>query len=405
MNILIVTQYFFPETFIINDLVVEMERQGHNVTVLTGKPNYPDGKIFSGYRASGVVREKYAEDVDVVRVPLRPRGSGGAKNLILNYLSFVFFGCLLGPWLLRKKKFDVSFVFVPSPITGAFPAMVLKMLTGTPIALWVLDLWPQSLVVTKFVKNSFLLKVVEVMVWFIYRCCDAILVQSKSFIDPINKIDSKCTPIYYPNSFKKMSIDSTLKLPLEAEIALKNHFSVVFAGNIGKAQSVETIVTAARLLQDLPELKIVFVGSGSMLSWIQEKIREEGISNIQCLGRFDISYIPLIYAHSSALLLTLNADEILKYTLPWKTQSYMAAGKPIIGAIDGEGARTILEARCGVCGPAEDARALADNIRKMYLMDPVELEAMGSRGKKYYEDNFEMTTQTVRLINILREIK
>ncbi|CAE79566.1 glycosyltransferase family 4 protein [Bdellovibrio bacteriovorus] len=405
MNILIVTQYFFPETFIINDLVVEMEKQGHNVTVLTGKPNYPDGKIFSGYKASGVVREKYAEDVEIVRVPLRPRGAGGAKNLILNYLSFVLFGCLLGPWLLRKKKFDVSFVFVPSPITGAFPAMVLKGLTGTPIALWVLDLWPQSLVVTKFVKNPVLLKAVEAMVWFIYRCCDSVLVQSKSFIEPVKKIDSKCTPIYYPNSFKKMSIDPTLTLPLDAENALKKHFSVVFAGNIGKAQSVETIVAAAKLLQDLPDLKIVFVGSGSMLSWIQDKIKIDGLSNIQCLGRFDISYIPLIYAQSSALLLTLNADEILKYTLPWKTQSYMAAGKPIIGAIDGEGARTILEAECGLCGPAEDAQALADNIRRMYVMDPLELEAMGNRGKKYYEDNFEMTTQTTRLINILRTTK
>lgn len=403
MNILIVTQYFYPETFIINDLVVEMKRQGHKVTVLTGKPNYPEGRLFSGFTAAGIQHDLYDGDVEVVRVPLRPRGKGGAKNLALNYLSFVFTASLLGPWLLRRKKCDVIFVFGTSPITVAFPAILLKWIKKVPMALWVQDLWPQSLVVTKFVKNRVLLKLVEMMVWFIYKCTDLLLVQSKSFVDPIREIVPGSHPLYYPNSFKRMKVDGKVVLPAAALQAFEGGFSVVFAGNIGKAQSVETIVEAARRLKDVEGIKIVFVGSGSMLSWIQEQKAQYSLDNLECLGRFDISFIPLIYSKADALLLTLNSDDILQYTLPWKTQSYMAAGKPIIGAIDGEGARVIAEAKCGLAGPAEDAKTLAENIQRLYSMSDDERALLGKNGLTFYEENFEMEAQVTRLVQLFEE--
>lgn len=405
MNVLVVTQYFYPETVIINDLVSEMERQGHTVTILTGKPNYPDGKIFPGYRIFGIHNEVYGRQTQVLRVPLRPRARGGAMNLTLNYLSFVLSGSILGPWILRRRRFDVIFVFGVSPITVAFPAILFKLIKRVPMVLWVQDLWPQSLVVTKFVTNPYLLKIVEVMVKVIYKCCDIVLVQSKSFIDPIRKISKSVKLTYYPNSFKRMEAVKDLKLPEHALQVLQNHFSVVFAGNIGKAQSVETIVAAAKKIKDFRDIKIVFVGSGSMLSWIEDQKKSENLTNIECLGRFDIAYIPLLYDNAKALLLTLNADDILQFTLPWKTQSYMAAGKPIIGAIDGEGARVIREAQCGFVGPAENSDILAEHILQMYRSSDAERQSMGQRGLKYYEQNFEMETQTRNLMQIFQDLR
>ncbi|WII71815.1 glycosyltransferase family 4 protein [Bdellovibrio sp. 22V] len=403
MKVLVVSQYFMPETFIINELVEEMEKLGHEVAVLTGKPNYPDGAIFKGYQVSGVQTEKFGKDIDIYRVPLRPRGRGGAKNLALNYLSFAFFASVLGPWILRKRKFDVIFVFAPSPITATIPAIVLKFFKRSTLALWVLDLWPESLVVTKFVKNRIILKAVEVMVRIIYRCCDLILAQSERFIAPIKSLAGGTEVLYYPNSFKRVANREMLALPDEAEKVLRENFCVVFAGNIGKAQSVETIVDAAKYLKDIKDLKLVLVGSGSMLSWVQDMKKEHRLDNLECLGRFDISYIPTIYAKSKVLMLTLNSDEILQYTLPWKTQSYMAAGKPIVGAIDGEGARIILESQCGLVGPAEDGKTLAENIRQMHAMAPEKLQAMGTSGFNYFEKNFEMVAQVKRLLGIFSE--
>lgn len=402
MNILILTQYFKPETFIINELVLEMEKLGHNITVLTGKPNYPEGKIFEGYRIWGVQTETYGNNVEVIRVPLLPRHKGRAIHLILNYISFVISASILGPWLLRKKKFDLLFTFAVSPITVAIPGLLIKLLKKSFFTIWVQDLWPESLIVTKYVKNKYILKAVEWMVKFIYKKSDLILVQSKAFFEPIRKIYSKTEIEYFPNSFQKIDLsNSAFQMPEALDNLLTNNFSVVFAGNIGKAQSVETIVGAAHILRDLPNLKIIFVGSGSSLSWILEKKRRLQLDNIECVGRFDLSAMPVILSKAKLMLLTLNSDDILKYTLPWKTQSYMAAGKPIIGAIDGEGARVIKESGCGFVGPAENAEELANNIQKAINLKTSDLEKMGTNGLLYFDEHFEMQSQTKKLFQLV----
>lgn len=401
MNILVVTQFFKPETFIINDLVLEMEKFGHNVTVLTGKPNYPEGDIYPGYRISGVQRESYGQNVEIIRVPLLPRRRGGALNLILNYLSFMVSGTILAPWFLRNRKFDVILVFAVSPITAALPAVILKFFKRAKLFVWVLDLWPQSLVVTGYVTNKFLLSIVEVFVWGIYKLADLVLIPSKAFVDPIRKIYSKVNLCYYPNSFRKMDpLLLTKTLPNHLDKILTDNFCVVFAGNLGVAQSIETIVSAAHILRDISKLKFVFVGAGSRLAWLEQEKKRLDLDNIECVGRFDISFMPVIYLKSKVVLLTLKSDEILQYTLPWKIQSYLAAGKPVIGAIDGEGARVITEAQCGFVGPAEDAHALAENIKKVMAMDRKSLEELGKNGMKYFENHFEMESQVQRLLQI-----
>jgi glycosyltransferase involved in cell wall biosynthesis len=400
MKILIVSQYFKPETFIINEISLEMEALGHEITVLTGKPNYPEGQIFQGYSEKGIQFEKHGQNIEVIRVPLKPRGKAKARDLILNYLSFVISATFRAPWLLRKKKFDLIFVFTVSPITSVIPAIFLKWIKGARLVLWVQDLWPESLVVTGFIKNKSVLKCVELMVKVIYYFSDQILVQSKAFFEPILKISPNAKLAYFPNTFKKeMATAQNLILPTELDQLLSENFCAVFAGNIGHAQSVETIVQAAEKLMHLPKFKIVFVGSGSALAWIQQEKKRLNLQNIECVGRFDMSYMPLIYAKSKVMLLTLNAGGILQYTLPWKTQSYMAAGKPIIGAIDGEGFRVISESGCGFAGAAENAGQLAENLERAFKLDTQQLDQMGQKGLRYFETHFEMRTQTQKLFD------
>lgn len=406
MNILLVTQFFKPETFIINDLVLEIEKLGHKVTVFTGKPNYPDGDIYPGYKQWGIQKEIYGQNIEVIRVPLIPRRKGRAVNLLLNYLSYMLFGSFLAPWLLRGKKIDNIIVFATSPITAAVPAIVTKLIKRTHLSVWVLDLWPESLMVTGFIKNKFLLSIVKVFVWGIYRLTDLILVPSKAFVEPIRKIDRKATLCYYPNSFRKTDpVLLTKSLPYNVEKILAENFCVVFAGNIGTAQSVETIVKAAEILKGTPKLKFVFVGSGLRLSWIEQEKKRLNLDNVECIGRFDISFMPVIFSKSKVMLLTLNSDEILQYTLPWKIQSYMAAGKPVIGAIDGEGARVIQDAKCGLVGPAENAQALADNVKTMLAMSSEQINDLGKNGLQYFEKHFEMESQVQRLLQIFKEYR
>lgn len=405
MNILVVAQFYKPETFIINDLVLEMEKLGHSVTVLTGKPNYPEGDIFPGFRQSGIQKEVHGNNIEVFRVPLIPRRQGRAINLLQNYLSFMLSATFLGPWVLRGKPFDMIFVFAVSPITQAVPAIVLKFLKRAKLCVWVLDLWPQSLVVTGYFKNQLLLSIVEIFVKGIYSLTDLVLVPSKAFFNPILKIYKKSKLAYYPNSFKKIDpVLLTKTLPNELDRLLNENFCVVFAGNLGLAQSVETVVGAAQLLKDIPQLKIIFVGSGAKLNWIEQEKKRLSLENIECVGRFDLSFMPAIYAKAKVMLLTLKSDEILQYTLPWKIQSYLAMAKPVIGAIDGEGARVIIEAQCGFVGPAEDSKALADNIKAAMALPPIRLSEFGKNGLHYFEKHFEMESQVSRLIEIFKKL-
>ncbi len=402
IRILFVSQYFWPETFIINDLVRKLTEQGHDVTVATAKPNYPSGDVFDGYKAWGVKRERFAENVDVIRVPLWPRGRGGSKNLFLNYLSFVAAGLLLLPWLLRGRKFDSIVVFAMSPITQVIPAIPLKMLKRAHLAAWVQDLWPESLAATGFVRNPQALRVVGWMVRGIYACCDTLLLQSHAFFDPVARYASRSKLVYYPNSIAIPSENAIQpEVPAQLIEVLRENFCVVFAGNIGIAQSIETVVETAELLRQHSNLKFVLVGSGSRLEWVKERKNQLGLDNVVLAGRFPMEAMPQIFEHSSALLVSLKDEEIFSYTIPSKVQAYLAAGKPIIASLRGEGARVIEEAGAGkVCEP-ESARSLADSILSLMSLSPSEREEMGSAGQRYFNENFDMDRQAERLVEIL----
>lgn len=403
MRILLVSQYFWPESFIINDLVLTLASHGHSVEVLTGKPNYPDGETFTGYTASGCMNE-FFEGVPVHRVPLRPRGDG-AINLFMNYLSFVLNGLLSSHHAVKGQNFDVIFVFAPSPITSVIPAIYLKWRLKAHLAVWVQDLWPESLSATGFVRNRFLLGATGVLVRRIYAFTDTLLVQSRAFRAPVERYARADKIVYFPNSLKDYPLNSgsSTQVPAELLAVLERNFCLVFAGNIGSAQAVDTLVLAAERLKHLSNFKLVIVGSGSKLNWLKEQKVHKGLDNLLLVGRFPSSEMPHLFSRAAGLLVTLKSEEIFSYTVPSKIQAYLAAGRPIIAALDGEGARVVEEAGAGICCPAEDAAGLALSLERLYNMPQSERDKLGMAGRAYYLEHFEMEQQSRRLIEILKD--
>jgi glycosyltransferase involved in cell wall biosynthesis len=396
MKMLLVSQYFWPENFSINVLASSLSDQGVEVTVLTGKPNYPEGKIFTGYAAMGHSEETYGK-IRVLRVPLFPRGVKSALRLALNYLSFVFSGILWGAWMLRASKPDVVFVYAPSPLLQALPALALARLKGCPMVLWVQDLWPDSLEATGYVRNRLILSMVRWVVRFIYERTDLILISSRPFAGSISSLAPKSRIVYYPNSVDAVfrNPDAGFKPSLPA---LDEGFSVVFAGNVGAAQAINVIVEAADQLSENRDVRFVILGSGSQLEWVSEQVRERGLNNLHIAGRFPVDAMPHLLSKASVLLVTLADWPIFAATVPNKIQAYMAVGQPIIACMNGEGARLVTEADAGLAVPAEDSVALADAILRLHGMSEGQRARLGENALAYYLEHFDHEKLVTELI-------
>ena len=395
MKILILSQYFWPEDFRINGVVQSLREIGCEVSVLTGQPNYPEGVVTPGYSSTALCTQVH-KGLTIHRVPLVPRRSGSAIRLILNYLSFVASAAMFGPWLLRGQRFDVILVYAPSPILQAIPAVWLAWLKGARLVTWVQDLWPQSLQATGFVRNPRVLTMVAVLVRWIYRCNDLLLVQSQAFIPPVKVMADKTPVLYHPNP-GELAFSQAQPIGMPA-LLLEPGFNVVFAGNLGTVQALGTVLDAAELLLPHADVRMVLVGSGSRSDWLQQEVLRRQLDNVQLAGRFAPTVMPGILAQASALLVSLVRSPIMSLTVPSKVQAYLAAGKPIIAALDGEGARMLEESGAGVSCPAEDAVALAQAVLRLRDMPSDELQRMGESGLIYYKQNFDPAVLAAKLV-------
>ncbi len=390
MRVLVVSQYFWPENFRVNDLVAELVTRGHAVCVLTGQPNYPDGRIFSDYRRDPRRFSEFA-GARVLRVPVVPRGSGSLR-LLVNYLSFVASGLLLGPWRLRGQDFDVIFVFQISPITSALPALLLRRLKKAPLLMWVLDLWPDTLAAIGVVRAPWALACVGRLVSFIYRRCDRVLVQSRAFGPNIERFAVDVSRIRYLPNWAEPTFETPLQAaPLAPELeSYKDCFNILFAGNIGEAQDFPAILLAAETLRDEPGLRWLVVGDGRSAAWLRDEVSRRGLGeSVILLGRHSIERMPSFFRAASALLVSLKKEPIFAMTIPGKVQSYLAAGLPIVAMLDGEGAAVIEQAGAGLVCPAGASQQLADKVRQLMTMPVAERAAMGERGRRYCEQEFE----------------
>ncbi len=399
MRVLIISQYYWPETFQINDIASTLAARGAHVEILTGKPNYPAGRVFAGYRAGGCMREIH-DGLMVHRIPLAPRASGGVR-LAINYLSFIASGLLLGPWMLRGRPFDVIFVYAPSPILQAIPAIWLGWLKRCPKVLWVQDLWPESLSATGHVKNRHVLGWVGSVVRYIYRNMNLLLVQSEAFVAPVQALAGGTPVTYHPNSvadsFTVPASGAAKPMP-----GLGQGFSVLFAGNIGTAQAVDVIVDAAAALREFADIHFVVVGDGSRHAWMLQQKAERGLTNLHLPGRFPVEDMPGFMQRASALLVTLADQEIFRFTVPSKVQAYLAAGRPILACLNGEGARLVASAGAGLVVPAEDGKALAAAVLQMYHMSEEERDRLGRKGAQFHAAHFSHDMLVDRLHGLLQ---
>lgn len=396
MKILVVCQYYYPEPFRISDICETLVENGHDVTVLTGLPNYPEGRILKEYRY-GRKRKEVINGVKVIRSFEIGRGKRKV-TLFLNYFSFAFSASL--KTLMMKEKFDVVLVNQLSPVMMAIPALIYKMRQNKKVLLYSLDLWPASLAAGGISENSIIYKIFMIISKWIYKSADYILVTSGLFIKyfeetlglDIKKINH--LPQYAEDLFAET---------IETSKNDKDKYNFVFAGNIGDMQSVDTIVKAANEIRDYSNITFHIVGDGSKLQECKMLSQKLSLDNVKYYGRRPVSEMPIFYSIADAMLITMKDNQILSYTLPGKVQSYMAAGKPIIGSINGETRTVINESGCGFCCDAENYKDLAKIIVEFCSSD--NKVGMAKNSFNYYSNYFSKDKFIAALEYNLRELE
>lgn len=373
MKILMISQYYTPEPFRHPDICEELVKRGHEVTAVVGVPNYPMGEIYPDFRF-GKKRDEVINGVKVHRCFT----VGRRKNILFRLLNYYSYE-IAAQYYIKKLKADYDVVFVNqlSPVMMAEPAIRYQKMHGVPMVLYCLDLWPESLVAGSISRESAIYRFFHRVSNRIYHQADRIIVTSRSFADYFREQFGIQNVCYLPQYAEAIFTPDQCRKPQDDFVDL------MFAGNVGTAQCVDTIIRAAELTKDVPNLRWHIVGDGAELSRL-EKLAEN-LPNVIFHGRKPLSEMPKYYAMADAMLVTLNTDPVLSLTLPGKMQTYMAAGKPVLGAIDGETPLVVQEAQCGICGPAEDAQILADNARKLMSADR---EVMGANAHAYYMAHF-----------------
>ena len=393
MKILVVCQHYYPEPFRLPDICETLARRGHDVTVVTGTPNYPEGEIYAGYE-KGARADETLNGVRVHRCPLIPRKTGTLYR-VLNYYSFV----LSSQWYLCrcKESFDVVFVNQLSPVMMAQAGLSWAIRHSKKCVLYCLDQWPESLLAGGIRKDSLVYKIFLKVSRNIYRRADDLLVSSRGFVNyfrQVLKLEDK--RIRYLPQYAEDMFD---ELPAAAE--KKAGVDFMFAGNVGALQSVETIVEAAKLLKDNTQIRIHIVGGGIALEHCKELAA--GLGNITFHGRHDVTEMPSFYAMADAMLITMKDDPVLSATLPGKVQTYMAAGKPVVGAIGGETARVVNEeAQCGMCCTPENAQELAQIMLRIAQDDELR-GRFSENARRYYQQYFRKEQFFDMLETVLRE--
>ncbi len=410
LKILIVTHYYRPENLPINyvaDLLVE---DGHHVEILTGKPNYPEGKFYKGYGFFSPLVE-FIKDIRVIRLPIIPRGKKFRYlGLIMNYLSFVLSATLFSLIRYKKENYDVIFIYGTSPVTNAIPAIFLSKLIKAPVMFWVQDLWPESITSQGFSMPKIFLNFIRVIVNTIYKNSDLVVCQSKSFVETIQKQHSlKDIKLrYLPNVIDEIFLTKNeSKGNLPNEIAtLSESFNIIFTGNISEAQSLDTVLDAAEILKSklYDEIHFIIVGSGSKLDELKQIRDKKNLSNVTFTGAYPLEDMPMIVKFSDALLVSLKSEYIFSLTIPNKLQSYLAAGKPILGSLDGEGARIIKENGCGLTAQSESASSLSEIAIQLFNLSEKKKQEMGENSITCFNSNFSKEIFLNRFNSYLEEL-
>ena len=425
MKILFVCQYFYPEVFRGNDIAFHWAKDGHEVHVVTGIPNYPDGVFHKGY---GLFNRRHEEfkvfeglislnekiensgindtaslnaestkggSLRVTRLPIFPRGNNKIM-LMLNYFSYLIMAWVYMLFHAIFHKYDRVFVQQLSPVMMSAPGVLYKRIRNVPLYTWVLDLWPESLTAAGGIKNKYVLGFFRSFVKSEYKYSDKILISSRSFEKSIAEYgDYMDKIVYYPqwsdgSDSVELSVESLESVKkIDSSGVLKDGFKLMFAGAVGEAHGFESTMQAALLTKENKEIKWVIVGDGRRLDWVRRFVKEHGLEDtVHTLGRFPAETMPWFFKQADVMLVTLNDDPLFKLYAPAKISSYMAAAKPIVAVLNGEGAEVIKDADCGWSLPAGDAEGFANLVIKLSQTDKTVLKEKGQKALKYYNEHF-----------------
>ena len=385
MKILFVCQYFYPEVFRGNDIAFHWAEQGHMVHVVSGIPNYPDGKFLEGY---GLFKKRHeiVNGVKMTRLPIFPRGNNKIM-LVLNYFSFLV---VAWAWMLFHAighSYDRVFVQQLSPVLMSAPGVLYKRLRKVPLYTWVLDLWPESLTAAGGINNKLVLGFFKRFVKSEYRHSDKILISSRSFEKSVLEYGDYNDKIVFFPQWSDGS-DGTLIQPEYAPI-IPDGFKLMFAGAVGEAHGFECTMEAARLTKEHKEIKWIIVGDGRRLDWVRGFVKEHGLEEtIFTLGRYPSETMPWFFKQADVMLVTLSDDPLFRLYAPAKISSYMAAGKPIVAVLNGEGADVIRDADCGWTLTAGDSYGFARLAVELSQIDKTVLDEKGQNAATYYEAHF-----------------
>lgn len=382
-KILVVTQYFWPENFRINDFCLGLVENGYQVDVLTAYPNYPDGDFFKDYSSQNRKTEVW-NDITIHRCKIFPRKKN-KLSLILNYLSFPITASLKAR-RLKRNNYDVVLSMNYSPIFSCIPGVYAKNSKSNSL-LWVQDLWPESLIATNTINNKFVITLISKLTKWIYKHNDKILVQSKAFIPYLidqGVVEEKIK--YLPNHIENIFENNKSKSELLKNISKP---IVLFAGNIGVAQNLKIAVKAAhKLNENNHKINWVIVGNGREKENIENLAKDYNLTNFIFLGSFPMEKMPELYNGSDLLFASLRDEKIFEYTIPNKIQSYLASGKPILAAIKGEGAKIINVSNSGLVCLPNDVNSLYNSIVEFLKLTEEEKIKLGSNGLNYFNNEF-----------------
>ena len=388
-HILVVSQYFYPETFRINDMCQEWVKRGYKVTVVTGIPNYPMGKIFEGY---GFTKKRHEiwNSIEIYRIPLIPRGSG-AVGMIANYLSFMIFGIIAGK--TKRINADLVFSFEVSPMTQVVTGISFAKRLHVPHYLYVQDLWPENVITVTGINSPLVIKPIDRLVDYVYKNSNEIFATSPSFVraicnrkSPVDEQKVHYWPQYAEEFYKPVEKTIAKRTAISYGIADDDSFKIIFTGNIGVAQGLQILPQTAKILKE-ENVKFVIVGDGRYLENLKVDIEKNNVQDkFVMIERHKAETIPVLLAACEAAFISFAEDELWTKTIPAKLQSYMACGMPVVAAAQGETARIIEESGCGLYCRLGDATQLSRTIVKMMRAD---LTEMGKKSRKYFENNFD----------------
>lgn len=401
-RILLITQWFDPEpTFKGLAFARALLKQGFEVEVLTGFPNYPGGKVYAGYKIKWLQREQI-EGVHITRVPLYPNHSQSPIKRVLNYVSFAVSVVIYG--LFMAKRADVIYAYHP-PLTVGVAASLIRWLRRTPLVYDIQDMWPDTLRATGMLGNERALAVVARACDWVYRRVDQIVVLSPGFKRllmergvPETKID-----VIYNWADELALMSPTGCLPKDWPGA--DRFRIIFAGNMGKAQALDTVLEAASILKNRgSRVSFVLLGGGVEVTRLNAKAKDLSLENVVFLPPVPMAEVGVILAAADALLVHLRKDPLFQITIPSKTQAFMAMGKPVLMAVGGDAAELISQSNGGILCDPENAQALAESAQKLAMTDARTLVSMGESGQAYYYEHLALDVGVQRFGDLFRRL-